>query len=420
MKLIKALVVLLVMAGIAAPSMVIAEDRLSLSGEMRVRGWYDSSEWDDADFDQSKTFADQRLRIGGKIAVAEGVSITFRTDITEKQWGGGGSDFGAGRGGDTQQWDRAHIDLTQGDWHLRIGQQFFGTGTAWAFDSQEAGITLDYNGIENMAIRTFFLLDDQNSDGDLDGSDSDALEFGAKIFPKGDNWKAGVFVVGQSKRNDEDEEVFLIGVNGSTSLGPVNLTGEVDFFTGDASEDFAGDTVDAMGSQVFLDASMAATDALTIGAHFYYAAGDDEDVQYTRLGNGFNGWDPVFDNGTQLSNEEMDLGDNLVCDLIESCGPVFDFTGEGAGVVGGKLYASMMLGDTKLGASAAYLQSEEDDVVDSSGMFLSAGLVYPVMANTTFQLQLQYSDVDVDEVYGFDVDTDANSFQAGTGLFVKF
>ncbi len=71
---------------------------------------------DDTD-DSTKTWADQRLRIAGKIAVAEGVSITFRTDITEKEWGQGSGDFGqAARSGGNQQWDRAHIDLTKGDW----------------------------------------------------------------------------------------------------------------------------------------------------------------------------------------------------------------------------------------------------------------------------------------------------------------
>ena len=40
MKLIKALVALLVVAGLIVPAVAVAEDRLSLSGEMRVRGWH--------------------------------------------------------------------------------------------------------------------------------------------------------------------------------------------------------------------------------------------------------------------------------------------------------------------------------------------------------------------------------------------
>ncbi len=40
MKLIKALVAMLVVVGMIVPAVAIAEDRLSLSGEMRVRGWH--------------------------------------------------------------------------------------------------------------------------------------------------------------------------------------------------------------------------------------------------------------------------------------------------------------------------------------------------------------------------------------------
>ena len=40
MKLMKALVALLVAAGLIVPAVAMAEDRLSLSGEMRVRGWH--------------------------------------------------------------------------------------------------------------------------------------------------------------------------------------------------------------------------------------------------------------------------------------------------------------------------------------------------------------------------------------------
>ena len=83
MKLVKALVALLVVAGLVVPAVAVAEDRLSLSGEMRVRGWHDDSTVEDVlrggteDYEQTKTYADQRLRIAGKIAVAEGVSVTL-------------------------------------------------------------------------------------------------------------------------------------------------------------------------------------------------------------------------------------------------------------------------------------------------------------------------------------------------------
>ena len=118
----------------------------------------------------------------------------------------------------------------------------------------------------------------------------------------------------------------------------------------------------------------------------------------------------------------MDLGDNLACDFAGACGGVFDFTGLNAGVVGGRLYANFKLGDaTTLGASGAYLTNEEDEFVDATGMFLAAGLKYQLMENTTLQAQLQYTDASYDDLGGSDgPDVDWNSFQAGTGLFVKF
>jgi len=437
MKLIKALVVMLVAVGMILPAVAMAEDRLSLSGEMRVRGWYDDSEIDfdyaNNKFEQTNTWADQRLRIAGKIAVAEGVSITFRTDITEQEWGAGSGDYGQNaRSGANQQWDRAHIDLTKGDWHLRIGQQFFGTGTAWAFDSQDPGITVDYTGVDNVGIKAFFVLDNQNSDGDFDGSQSDAIESGIKISPKGDNWNAGVFVVNQNNKLTQDENVYLIGANGNFDFGFMKLVGEVDYFTGDYLDVTVGDDIDATGLQVFLDASMAATDTITVGAQFYYAqAADNDEQQYTILGNGFNGWDPIFDVGTQLSNESIDMGDSIACDAFSgaACGTVFDFTGQHAGVIGGRLYGNFKVADATIGASVAYLTNEDDGAVwdfngggyDAEGMFYAAGLVYPIMDNTTFQLQVQYKDVQTtifDDSNGPDIDVTV--FQAGTGVFVKF
>ena len=107
---------------------------------------------------------------------------------------------------------------------------------------------------------------------------------------------------------------------------------------------------------------MAATDAITIGGQFYYAAGDDEDVQYTGLGNGFNGWDPIFDVGASLSNEAMDLGDNRVCDSARfpACGSLSDWTGLNAGAMGGRLYASMKAGGLQLSAHRLLIWTTEE------------------------------------------------------------
>ncbi len=393
MKLLKVLVVTLVMAAMVTP--VIAEDRLSLSGEMRVRGWHTDYDFDGDTDDSTETWADQRLRIGGKIAVAEGVSITFRTDITESDWGRPG--FGSGRSGAAQQWDRAHIDLTKGNFHIRVGQQYVAYGLTYAIDSQDNGIAVDYK-FGNVPFNAFVLMDDNNEvDGQHNGdlaAEADAFLYGAKVAPQLGSVGTQFFVGGFNDGGDVD--VYLVGANMSADLGGLKLAGEIDFFDGEVSP-----TVDAFGAQVLLDASMAASDALTVGAQFLYATGDDQDVQVTSLGNGFGGWDPIFDVGTSLSNEQITLGSP------------FDFSGASAGVIGGRLYSSVKLGAATLSGSAAYLETEEDEFADADVVALAAGLVYPVMENTSFQVQLQYSDGEFN-------DSDFDAFEAGTGLFVKF
>ena len=410
MKLLKVLVAVLVMAAMAVP--VIAEDRLQLSGEMRVRAFHDDTDVDGDTDNGTDTWANQRLRIAGKIAVAEGVSVTFRTDITEgSNWGDSSTyagttgpirsnGFGHARSGAQQQWDRAHMDLTKGMFHLRAGQQYIGTGGTWAIDTQDSGLSLDIKTAVPFIV--FFIVDKDG--GSL--SAQDAYLYGASVSPKGDSYSAKIFGAGYSDAA-VGTEVYLIGLSGSTNLGPVKLFGEFDYFTGDNSDTSVKE--DAMGTQLMLDASIAATDAATVGAQFFYAIGADADEQqYVRLGNGFNGWDPIMDVGTSLSNEEIPLGN------------VFDFTGTGAGVMAGRLYASFKASDAlNFGVSGAYLQTEDDDVADVDAMAFAGGVTYSLLENTSIQLQLQYTDGTVNGS-GSDPDVDFDSFQAGTGIFVKF
>ena len=427
MKMLKVAVAVLVMAAMAAP--VIAEDRLSLSGEMRTRMFH--TDFDKADHTQ--TWANQRLRLGGKIAVAEGVSVTFRTDITEgTNWGdsssfGSGADnpersngFGHARSGSQQQWDRAHLDLTKGMFHLRAGQQYVGTGGTWAVDTQDSGLSLDI--VTGAPIKAFFIIDKDGSDDSsaVNKNESDAYLYGATIAPKGDNFSAK-FIAASYNYSITNTEVYMLGASGSTNLGPVKLFGEVDFFGGDAT-----DTVDAFGTQLFLDASMAASDAFTVGGQVFYALGDDEDQQITHLGNRFNGWDPMFDIGTSLSNEQITGGDAFNIAANNSSKANYNYDIASAGMVAGRLYTSWKVSDAlTFGASAAYMTEEDDTVVEVNAMALAGGMVYKIMENTSIQWQLQYTDGDLtayDSTTGVKVvdDEDFDSFRAGSGIFVNF
>ena len=397
MKLLKSLVALLVVAGFIVPAVAIAEDRLSLSGEMRVRAFHTDLDKDSGD---TETWANQRLRIAGKIAVAEGVSVTFRTDITEgTDWGNTTTaptqglpirtnGFGHARSGAQQQWDRAHLDVTLGNFALRAGQQYVGTGGAWAVDTQDSGLRLDMKG--DLPVTVYAIVD---KDGDSKNV-QDSFLYGVTVAPKFGDSKLKLFGAGYK---DMDEEVYLAGVAGDLKLGPVNLFAELDYFTGDASS-----TVDAVGTQLFVDASLAASDMITVGGQLFYALGTDDpdEQQYVLLGNGFNGWDPINDVGTSLSNEEI------------SFARPFDFAGANAGVMGANIYGSFKLSDSlTLGAKAGFYGVEEDAITDEELVALAAGLVYGFAENTSFQLQLQSWSLD---------EADKDIFAAGTGIFVKF
>lgn len=379
-KFLKSMIVLLAIVAMATP--VLAEDMLSLGGQMRVRGWHI-----DAGGDNTDSRFDQRLRIGGKISVADGVSVTFRTDTTEATWGAN-SGFGSGRlaGSNGTQWDRAHLDINLGGFSVRAGQQYVGFGQSGAFNAQD-------NGLKVVAgpVTAFFMVDDNNGSS---VTTSDDYFYGANFAQKSDSFKANFFVVGQK---DDAEEVYLIGADAAFNFDAVKLVTELNIFTGDASA-----TADAFGTQLFVDVSMAASEAMTFGGQLYYALGDDTDVQYVVLGNDFGGWDPLFAHGTGLDNEQIGEG------------RPFGFFGSNAGVIAARVYADAKVSDAvKIGGSLSYLEPEEDaNVTADSAFTLAVGMKYAVMSNTSLGVQVEYVDVDDAGV--------EEEISAGVGLFVNF
>jgi hypothetical protein len=296
-----------------------------------------------------------------------------------------------------------------GNSHFRAGQQYVGFGLAQTINSQDAGFRYDYKG--DIAFSTFLLLDDQN------GTDADSFLFGANIGNKGENYKANLFTGFQNNTVD-GEQVYLIGVDTVYNMDAFTIKGEFDYFTGDANKDD-----DAFGTQFMLDLAFAATEQFTIGGQGYYAAGDDKDTQYTYLGNDFNGYDPLFDLGTSLSDEQImvgrpfDLVSALVSSVLKKGPDSASINGASSGVIGARLYTNFKASDkVNLGASAAYMEPEEDKNYKEfdSANFYAVSATYALMANTSLQAQFQYIDVDVK---GTKVDS---AVLGGVGLFVNF
>ncbi len=410
-RFLKIMIVLLTIAAVATP--VMAEDRLSLGGQMRVRGWYLDDER--ASEDYTSSFMDQRLRIGGKFNIAEGVSVTFRFDETESAWGDQAGN-GSGRFVDgtdrPMQWDRAHLDITKGMFHLRAGQQWLGFGNS-AFDAQDNGLVLDIKGA--VPVTLFWMINDNNWSeintktvySSKANYNSDDYYFGAKAGFKADTTAVEGYLAGQTGNG---EEVFVVGANGKFDLSAVKLEAEFEYFTGDASEN-----VDAIGTQLFVDASVAASEAFTVGGQLYYALGTDkaDEAQYYCLGNEFSGWDSMFILGTGLDNEKAGMG--RPWDL----GSALGYAGN-TGIMAVRGYASFKASDDlTLSGSLAYAAPEEDgNTALDSAILVALGMKYNVMANTSLGVQVEYKGISADETAS--MPSDPTVLTAGAGLFVNF
>lgn len=390
-KTMKALAAVPVLIGMAAAP-ALAEASLSFSGEMRTRAWV--MDYDEAD---TTSFMDHRLRMYGIFDVAEGVQVHFRTDLSEEEWGSTSSTYGAGRmPGTSMQVDRAFLQLSKNNMQLRAGLQYTGFGPSQAYNSQDEGLQLV---IQNDAapIKLVAVMD---GDDEFDNRIEDEnWIFGASVSPKMEGLSMdffGAYFMGtQDGLVDEDRDIFLLGAAVSADAGMARVFGEMNYFGGDYN-----DTMDVMGLQGYVGADFKVSETVTITPTFMYAqAADADEMQYTVLGNDFNGWDPLFDIGTKLDNEKMGIQ------------RPFDWTGAGAGAIGGSLISKIQVSDVfMLGAGVNYLTVEDDAVVDDDAMGFVAGFSYDIMDNTKLDLQVQYIDLDEGD----------DTFQGGVYLGVSF
>jgi len=391
-RILKVMIVLLAITSMAVPVTVFAEDALSLSGAFRVRGFYKLNDGFAKDVDTGNF--DQRLRIAGKISVAEGVSLHFRTDINEGTWG---DTDGAGRiTSSGYQWDRAYAQLQKNGMTFRAGQQNFLLGQNGSVDHQGTGFYLNTGGA--MPITLMYAREDINNDDD-DASDD---IYGINIGHKTDLYSGDVFVVYNNDSDTAaagtDTEVYLLGAAATFNLDAAKVIAELDYFSG---EDDASPSADITGLQFYADASMALSETATLGALFYYAQGVDAtdqangDTQITAIGNEFNDWDPTGYGPftTQLGNSR-----------------VFDFTGDNAGVVGGSLYTQLKPSDDlTLTGVFSYLMPEEDDkdITDTDEAWrLGVFAMYMIMPNTNIAAGVQYTSIDYNKTMADTVEDD--------------
>jgi hypothetical protein len=286
-----------------------------------------------------------------------------------------------------------------------------------------AGITVKYGDFrldhvkrldENAGNNSF---GKSNAIGTSIPNDGDVSFTSAKYVFKGDGFSLTPMLAYNADDNSSsvEYELFGFGLAGSVDLGPVHLKGEYNYFDGDREQMWDGAAFvaaenDVKGSQLYLDASMAATDNIRIGLMGFYAEGqagtNDEqatDMNYDgRVDWAFADYHP--ESYGYYSTEFVNEFD------------IFDPAGASAGVTAGQIYGDIKVNeDLSLKLAALIFETEEDKNADVEGYTLNAGFAYALAENTSLRGQ-----VNVLNMEDNDTDDELDTIQAIGGIHVKF
>ncbi|MBD1401139.1 porin [Pelovirga terrestris] len=275
---------LIVLLAIAVATPVLAEQRLSLSGQMRVRGYYTDGPGFDTDAKSTSTF-NQRLRLFGNIAAAEGVSVHFRQDFSTGTW-----DESKGTPS-TSTRPEAWLNVDKGMFNIKAGRMYYRIGNAIVADHVAGGAVFTLKGAVPVEFAYFKLEEnDVAKDDDLDF-------YTLAVRHKTDMYNAVVFGGllrdGGSPTNTTKSSTYAVGTQANFKLDPVNINFEANYFTGE--EDISGGEK-YRGLQVFTDIGMKVTETVNAGLILAYAKGYDDKVQVSNLTN------DAYANGAGRSN----------------------------------------------------------------------------------------------------------------------
>ncbi|MCP4747575.1 MAG: hypothetical protein GY874_15765 [Desulfobacteraceae bacterium] len=364
-KLLVAIIAVTFVVGLAANT-ALAEDRLSLSGTMRVRAWAQENYTDLNSDDNSdkENYWDQRFRVQTIISPAEGVKGVLRFDFSEQVWGSDDSTGVRPHAGTNSQLqvDRAYLDVTKGIVNVKAGQQYMGLGSSYAYDNNATGIDLSI--ATPVIVRLGYAKENENaSNTDLDETGSntkDTDQYYIDLTYKTDAFTIEGFYAAQIEGRSYDDtdvdwtgEPRLIGIMGKFGVGPVNVVTELNSFSGDAS-----DTTEYTGLQFVADVSMDLSDQLTLGTFLSYSDGSDDadEIKITRMPNAHFGSTFYGDYGA-FATDIAPLG---VGDIFNPTGDE-SASGNQTGAMGIGLYAKFaLMEELTLYGQLGYLAASED------------------------------------------------------------
>lgn len=341
---------LIVLLAIAVATPVLAEQRLSLSGQMRVRGLMSDNQFDYNKNANSGTSSwnDQRLRIAGRIAVAEGVSVHFRTDASVGVWGN--------QLPNNTQFQQAFLNVDKGMVNIKAGRMNYSVGNAILVDTQGEMMLLTIKGA--VPVQIGYTKVAERSTGQAGAvqwrQDDDIDLYTIGVMHSTDMYNAVVFG-GYWRDGDTQLKAYAGGVQANLKLDPVNVNFELGYVSG-KFDVTGGDKV--RGLQAYADVSAAVADNVTVGSDLFYAKGyarKNGTHQITHFTDDA-GWRPET-RGFMHAQYNMfgGPGRNVTGTLT-----TFDPTRDGKGVIAAQPYVRVkVMDDLSLTAAVGYWMPSE-------------------------------------------------------------
>lgn len=389
---------------------VAAEDRLSLSGSMRVRYWSQENygDFDDSTAGDELDFFDQRFRLGAKITIAEGVYGHLRFDFGEDYWGS--PNWSGVRYGEASelQVDRAYLEVDKEFYNLKAGQMLIGLGNYIMYDNQTTGIaltlklpvtiTLGYTKETENGSKT-----DRDYIGTVDGppfsldtttgeivgtptaaamSTEDVDTYLANIGYSTDMFSLNVFYAMVNDSTPADAEPWGFGVHGTGNFGMFGFNAELDTFGGDNA---AG--TDYVGTQFWADINAKLSDMIKLGVDLIYSTGTDDptEAKIVRVNEpAFGDW-YIADRGPFNTD---------IAPFYSDAGNIMEPFGQGTGAIAAGIYAEIMpMEGLNITGQFLYVAPEEDGAAwqyfDKAWVF-NIGAEYEFAKNTAIAAQYNY------------------------------
>ncbi len=410
-KFMKVLVALVAAVAIAAPAF--AAGSFTLGGELRFEGIYQ----DATDGDDTYMGVTQRLRIAASFKPTDRVTVNWRTDFSDGNWG----DNTMGRlfqdQGNAADTDRAFAvialdpaTITIGSFQWGIGGPLF-HGTA----AQSTGLKVALKDVpvtvaaflrnNNEGSTTTYTVADYDGDGDQDSLVASSTAYDNQdtvLLMAAVNLGPVELSVGHhmAEGGSSDYAITSAFAWGHFDLDVVKLMAGVAYFTGEVS-----DTVDAKGIEAAAEATMAVSETVEVGAGLYYGADTDSDeAQITAIGQAFGDGDYL--SRGPLQDEDLLFG-GRVYDIFNAINiapgaPAFAIPAaqvNGSGVMAGQIFAkAAVAAKTDVTGSIAYAVPADDEfAIADSAIVANAGISHMLVDNVQVAIQGQYVAWDVND-----------------------